>query len=348
MKLMPQRGWVRALVFCAGGIFMAAIGATFAGVSPNISQLVAIGDPTTPSQQLAINPDGSINTKGEAGAGLPSCEANSVNVTGAAAGVMGSAVSTAGCGAVEIHVVSNSATSIEFFTSHDLGVSYQPVICNSEYNITIPANTVAAVNAIYLCPAGDHFELQQVGAGATSAWITPKVLVPPTSNTVAQGNIASGAADSGDPNKIAGVYTTSPSAVTNGQRVNQWDDQFGNIGESPYGGGMVPETASAVGTTAATTATLASAAGKTTYLCGFSIRANATAAATGNATVTGTITGTLNFTQWTAPLASGIGITEPPITKCIPASGVATSIAVVSAAPGSGGTVSVTAWGFEE
>ena len=66
------------------------------------------------------------------------------------------------------------------------------------------------------------------------------------------------------------------------------------------------------------------------------------------ATVTGTITGTLNFTQWTAPLASGIGITEPPIgPACIPASAVNTGIAVISAAPGSGGTVSVTAWGYQ-
>lgn len=109
-----------------------------------------------------------------------------------------------------------------------------------------------------------------------------------------------------------------------------------------------PITASATGTTAATTATLAAVAGKTTYLCGFSIRANATAAATGNATVTGTITGTLNFTQWTAPLASGIGITEPPIgAECIAASAANQAIAVISAAPGAGGTVSVTAWGYQ-
>lgn len=120
-------------------------------------------------------------------------------------------------------------------------------------------------------------------------------------------------------------------------------------GASPsFPSGATPITASAVGTTAATTATLAGVSGKTTYLCGFSIRANATAAATGNATVTGTITGTLNFTQWTAPLASGVGVTEPSIgPACIPASAANTGIAVVSAAPGSGGTVSVSAWGYQ-
>lgn len=163
------------------------------------------------------------------------------------------------------------------------------------------------------------------------------------------GNVASGSSDSGNPVKTGGVYTTGALAASTGQRVNTWADQFGNNGASPQCGGCTFETASATGTTAATTATLAAAASKTTYICGFSVRANATAAATGNATVTGTITGTLNFTQWTAPLATGIGITEPSLgERCIPASGTNQAIAVVSAAPGSGGVVSVTAWGFQQ
>ncbi len=111
--------------------------------------------------------------------------------------------------------------------------------------------------------------------------------------------------------------------------------------------GATPVTASAVGTTAATTATIPAVSGKTAFLCGFSIRANATAAATGDATVTGTKTGTLHFTQWTAPLASGLGLVEPPLgPDCIAASGSNVAIAVISAAPGSGGVVSVTAWGY--
>ncbi len=113
----------------------------------------------------------------------------------------------------------------------------------------------------------------------------------------------------------------------------------------PYG--ITPVNATATGTTAATTATIAGSGGAAfTFLCGFSIRANATAAATGNATVTGATTATLNFTQWTAPLASGIGIVEQVFTPCLSSSAANTAIAVVSAAPGSGGTVSVTAWGY--
>lgn len=152
----------------------------------------------------------------------------------------------------------------------------------------------------------------------------------------------------------ASNYGTSPGAVlvpgvnafvTNVPAVSQsgtW-----TVGQtSPYPATAVPLTASATGTTGATTATLTAVSGHTTYICGFSIRANATAAATGNATVTGTITGTLNFTQWTAPLASGLGVTEEAFVPCIPASAVTTNIAVISAAPGTGGVVSVTAWGY--
>jgi hypothetical protein len=118
-----------------------------------------------------------------------------------------------------------------------------------------------------------------------------------------------------------------------------------NVGQYPSGATAI--TASTTGTTAATTATLAGTTGKTTYICSLSIRANATAAATGNATVTGTITGTLNYTQWTAPNASGVGITEQIFNPCIPASATNTGIAVISAAPGSGGVVSVAAAGYQ-
>jgi hypothetical protein len=124
-------------------------------------------------------------------------------------------------------------------------------------------------------------------------------------------------------------------------------NNIGNVGQiSQYPVGATPLTASATGTTGATTATLTEVTSSYTFICGFSIRANATAAATGNATVTGTITGTLNFTQWTAPLASGLGVTEEIFAPCVEASAISTSIAVVSAAPGSGGVVSVTAWGY--
>jgi hypothetical protein len=147
---------------------------------------------------------------------------------------------------------------------------------------------------------------------------------------------------------IGGIYNSTAPTLTTGQTVPLQVGPRGGllIGGGGYPIGSTPITISGTGTTGATTATLATGASVTTYICGFSIRANATAAATGNATVTGTITGTLNYTQWTAPNASGLGVTEQIFTPCIPASAVNTGIAVISAAPGTGGVVSVTAWGF--
>jgi hypothetical protein len=123
---------------------------------------------------------------------------------------------------------------------------------------------------------------------------------------------------------------------------------IGNVGStSQYPAGATAITASATGTTAATTATLAGTSGKTTYVCGYSIRANATAATTVTDTLTGVITATMSSILWVAPLASGLGVDEQIFIPCIPASGTNTGIAAVSGAPGSGGTVSVHAWGYQ-
>jgi hypothetical protein len=143
-----------------------------------------------------------------------------------------------------------------------------------------------------------------------------------------------------------GAATSALQTTINTTLGSPMQQTGGSVSVTPYPATAVPITASATGTTGATTATLTNVTGHTTYICGFSIRANATAAATGNATVTGTISGTLNFTQWTAPNASGVGVTEIPFSPCVPASAISTSIAVVSAAPGTGGVVSVTAWGY--
>jgi hypothetical protein len=115
---------------------------------------------------------------------------------------------------------------------------------------------------------------------------------------------------------------------------------------SQYPAASTPITASATGTTGATTATMTGQSGRTMYICGFQIAANATAAVTGTATITGTVSGTMSFTQFTAPLASGIGVTTSPFSPCVPASGKGVSIAVVSAAPGTNGNVSVAGWGY--
>ncbi len=115
---------------------------------------------------------------------------------------------------------------------------------------------------------------------------------------------------------------------------------------SPYPVGAVPVTASTTGTTAATTATLPANASAKTWICGVQIGSTATAAAAGNATVTGVVGGTLNFTMGTG-LSPAVVNTNIPFSPCLPSSAINTGIAVVSAAPGSGGVISVSAEGYQ-
>lgn len=156
----------------------------------------------------------------------------------------------------------------------------------------------------------------------------------------------------GPPTSIACAFNVTPPTLADTNAGWIQCDGAGRIIVSAGTGapppGAISLTNSATGTTLATVATLPAGATTTTYICGFSIRANATAAATGNATVAGTISGTLNFTQWTAPLASGIGTVEHRFEPCLPASAVNTTIVVTSAAPGAGGIVSATAWGYRQ
>jgi hypothetical protein len=174
----------------------------------------------------------------------------------------------------------------------------------------------------------------------------------PDGANIALGAVADAAATSGSTGTLSAklrLMTSQLNTISSNtsSSIPAGTNTIGTAGQLPYPVGSTPYTATATGTTGATTATLAGASSVTTYLCGFSIRSNATAAATGNATVTGVITATLNFTHWTAPLASGIGLTEMIFNPCVPASGTNQSVAVVSPAPGSGGTVSVAAWGYK-
>jgi hypothetical protein len=247
----------------------------------------------------------------------------------------------------------------------------------AEYLSSAPSLTSGQMVALQVTSAGSlHATVDNSNNNgqATMANSSPVAIASNQSSLTVNGGAASGAALSGNPVLVAGGNGTDAYTL----KTDTLGDLFTNLADvggtaialgqttmsaslpvaiasnqsavpvSPttYPATAVPITAAATGTTAATTATLTNVSGHTTYICGFSIRANATAAATGNATVTGTITGTLDFTQWTAPNASGLGVTEELFSPCVPASAVSTSIAVVSAAPGTGGVVSVSAWGY--
>lgn len=113
------------------------------------------------------------------------------------------------------------------------------------------------------------------------------------------------------------------------------------VASGDYVAGAAPITASSGNVAAAVaTATLAGAAGQTTYISGFEVTgAGATAGAVVNVTVTGTISGTLTYT-YTA--ATGATVPNQPLivqfAPPIPASAVNTAIVVSCPSLGAGNT----------
>lgn len=127
-------------------------------------------------------------------------------------------------------------------------------------------------------------------------------------------------------------------------------DGAGNLGGSNSTAlptGATPITVSATGTTAATAATLPGVSGKTTYISGFTISSDATAATVGNATVVGVITGTLTYRQSVGAVASATATLSQNYNPPIPASATNTAIVVTSAAAGTAGNTTVNAWGYQ-
>jgi hypothetical protein len=116
---------------------------------------------------------------------------------------------------------------------------------------------------------------------------------------------------------------------------------------SEYPLGAIPVAAPASGTTLATTATLPASATLKTYLCGFSIRSNATAVTTALSQVTGLVGGTAQFVAWIPANTNALGLNEEGFTHCIPSSAINTPVSVTSAAPGLGGIVTVYVWGYQ-
>lgn len=98
------------------------------------------------------------------------------------------------------------------------------------------------------------------------------------------------------------------------------------------------------------TATLAGAAGKTTYICGFSITSSgSTAAAVVAPTIANTVTGTLTFTY---VAVAGVTLANQsliiPFNPCVPANAANTTIPVSMPSLGAGNTnTTVNAWGFQ-
>lgn len=121
--------------------------------------------------------------------------------------------------------------------------------------------------------------------------------------------------------------------------------QVVQVAPIPAGAQINVLTGSATGTTGSIAATLTGAAGKWTYVCGFTITsASTTSAAAVTATLTGTVTATMSFIY--TFVSSGQGVLGVAFPGCISSSAVNTSIAINVPAGGTGTVVAANIWGY--
>jgi hypothetical protein len=148
------------------------------------------------------------------------------------------------------------------------------------------------------------------------------------------------------------TFTTTPPTAVSGQQFAIQCDPFGGVKSSVYPAAATPVTNSSGNVAAsAAVATLAAAAGKTTFICGFTMTsAGSTAAAVVSPTVVGTLGGTMTYTYASV---AGATLANLPLqngfTPCVPASAANTAIVVTLPSLGAGNTnATAVAWGFQQ
>lgn len=150
---------------------------------------------------------------------------------------------------------------------------------------------------------------------------------------------------------IGCAYNTTPPTLTDAQAGWVQCDSTGAIKVTgATSGGAFPAAATpisgnATGTTGAVVGTLAGAASKTTYICGFSVSAIGGTAAVGPITVAGLVGASQVY--YLSSSVSGTTM-NVPFSPCIPSSAANTSITITTTANGTATGVAVNSWGYRQ
>ena len=118
--------------------------------------------------------------------------------------------------------------------------------------------------------------------------------------------------------------------------------------DSPvYTSGATAIQGNAAGSTGAVVGTLAAAAAKTTYICGFNVSSIGGTAPSSPITVAGLI-GSSQIYQTPINGTNGLILVQQNFTPCIPASAVNTAITITTTAAAGATAVNVNSWGFQQ
>lgn len=104
----------------------------------------------------------------------------------------------------------------------------------------------------------------------------------------------------------------------------------------------------AAGSTGAVVGTLAAAAAKTTYICGFNVQAIGGTATVGPITVAGLVGSSQVYQTDVNSATVGKTVASATFLPCIPASAVNTAITITTTADGTATAVDVNSWGFQQ
>lgn len=199
----------------------------------------------------------------------------------------------------------------------------------------IPTGTNTIGNVIIVDSAGVNKGTVKAASTAPAATDTSVVvgINPNSINTNGQATKANSApvvvaSDQLGPQAIASAFPTIPSSQYPGNAVAAAN----------------PITGNATGTTGAVVGTLAAAASKTTFICGFAISATGGVATLGPITVAGLIGSSMVFQLFST--ASGVNLSQQ-FNPCIPASAANTAITITTTADGTATAVDVNSWGYQ-
>lgn len=144
-----------------------------------------------------------------------------------------------------------------------------------------------------------------------------------------------------DPNLAALALTLGPAAIVSSVPVIPSSQYPGNDTAA-----AAPITGNSTGSTGAVVGTLAAAASKTTFICGFNISALGGVASIGPVTVAGLI-GSSQVYQLPVNATAGQILVTQNFNPCIPASAVNTAITITTTADGTATAVDVNSWGYQ-
>lgn len=118
----------------------------------------------------------------------------------------------------------------------------------------------------------------------------------------------------------------------------------GGSGSGQFPAASTPISGNATGTTGSVVGTLAAAAGKTTYICGFNVSTIGGTASL-DPIVAGLIGSSQNYIQTSA---TAPGMLSQSFNPCMPASAANTAITVTTSAAAGATKVTVNSWGYQQ